>query len=232
MRIDYLTPWNEPNHPYFISPQRKACDALSPSRAVAPYARLARAARAELAEHGGGTTARPRRDGGHPRAQRARHRRRGDDPGPAARAGVRGAGVVAARLHRRHRPGRHGQGRARDPPLPARARDLDHRDRRRPGAGRPLARARDHERGAGMPAAAPAPARLARRPARDRRRPVHDARGRPVPDRPGHHRPRARPAGAARVAGVGRARRAERAAAARRPAASARPGRAARGRAS
>ncbi len=54
VRIDYLTPWNEPNHPYFISPQRKACDALSPSRAVAPYARLARAARAELAEHGGG----------------------------------------------------------------------------------------------------------------------------------------------------------------------------------
>jgi hypothetical protein len=48
-RIDYLTPWNEPNHPYFISPQRKACDALAPSRAVASYARLARAARAELA---------------------------------------------------------------------------------------------------------------------------------------------------------------------------------------
>jgi hypothetical protein len=48
-RIDYLTPWNEPNHPYFISPQRKACDALSPSKAIAPYARLARAAQAELA---------------------------------------------------------------------------------------------------------------------------------------------------------------------------------------
>jgi hypothetical protein len=48
-RIDYLTPWNEPNHPYFISPQRKACDPLSPSRAIRPYARLARAARAELA---------------------------------------------------------------------------------------------------------------------------------------------------------------------------------------
>ena len=53
-RIDYLTPWNEPNHPYFIAPQRKACDALSPSRAIAPYARLARAARAELAERGTG----------------------------------------------------------------------------------------------------------------------------------------------------------------------------------
>jgi hypothetical protein len=52
--LNYLTPWNEPNHPYFISPQRKACDALAPSRAVAPYARLARALRSELAEHGGG----------------------------------------------------------------------------------------------------------------------------------------------------------------------------------
>ncbi len=51
--LRYFTPWNEPNHPYFIAPQRKACDALSPSRAVAPYARLARALRAELAEHGG-----------------------------------------------------------------------------------------------------------------------------------------------------------------------------------
>jgi hypothetical protein len=51
--LRYFTPWNEPNHPYFLSPQRKACDALAPSRAVAPYARLARALRAELAEHGG-----------------------------------------------------------------------------------------------------------------------------------------------------------------------------------
>ena len=54
--LRYLTPWNEPNHPYFISPQRKACDGAAPSRAVAPYARLARALRAELAEHGGATT--------------------------------------------------------------------------------------------------------------------------------------------------------------------------------
>jgi hypothetical protein len=51
--LRYFTPWNEPNHPYFIAPQRRACDAGSPSLAVAPYARLARALRAELAEHGG-----------------------------------------------------------------------------------------------------------------------------------------------------------------------------------
>jgi hypothetical protein len=52
--LRYFTPWNEPNHPYFIAPQRKACDAVAPSLAIAPYARLARALRAELAEHGGG----------------------------------------------------------------------------------------------------------------------------------------------------------------------------------
>jgi hypothetical protein len=54
--LRYLTPWNEANHPYFISPQRQACDAAAPSRAIAPYARLTRALRAELAEHGGDHT--------------------------------------------------------------------------------------------------------------------------------------------------------------------------------
>jgi hypothetical protein len=48
--LRYASPWNEPNHPYFLSPQRKACDALAPSRAVAPYAALARALRAELGD--------------------------------------------------------------------------------------------------------------------------------------------------------------------------------------
>jgi len=51
--LRYFTPWNEPNHPYFVAPQRTACDALAPSLAIEPYARLARALRAELAEHGG-----------------------------------------------------------------------------------------------------------------------------------------------------------------------------------
>ena len=46
--LRYLSPWNEPNHPYFLSPQRAACDAGAPSRAVAPYAALARALQAEL----------------------------------------------------------------------------------------------------------------------------------------------------------------------------------------
>ena len=72
--LHYLTPWNEPNHPYFIAPQRKACDALAPSRAVAPVrapgARAAgRAGRARRRR----PPARARRDGRHPRAELAGH---------------------------------------------------------------------------------------------------------------------------------------------------------------
>jgi hypothetical protein len=43
--ISYVSPWNEPNHPYFLAPQRAACDPAARSLAAAPYAALARAAR-------------------------------------------------------------------------------------------------------------------------------------------------------------------------------------------
>jgi hypothetical protein len=46
--VRYVSPWNEPNHPYFLAPQRAACDASAPSLAARPYAALARAAQAEL----------------------------------------------------------------------------------------------------------------------------------------------------------------------------------------
>ncbi len=46
--LRYFSPWNEPNHPYFIAPQRAACDAAAPSRSTAPYAALAGAMAAEL----------------------------------------------------------------------------------------------------------------------------------------------------------------------------------------
>lgn len=46
--LKYVSPWNEPNHPYFLSPQRKSCSAAAAPRAVAPYARLVRAAQAEM----------------------------------------------------------------------------------------------------------------------------------------------------------------------------------------
>ena len=47
--IRYVSPWNEPNHPLFLSPQRAACSAGAAPRAIGAYARLARALRAELA---------------------------------------------------------------------------------------------------------------------------------------------------------------------------------------
>jgi hypothetical protein len=47
-RVGALSPWNEPNHPAFISPQRAGCTAHSPLLSPAVYTTLARAARAEL----------------------------------------------------------------------------------------------------------------------------------------------------------------------------------------
>jgi hypothetical protein len=48
VELRYFSPWNEPNHPYFLAPQRSSCDAAAPSLAPARYAALARALRAEL----------------------------------------------------------------------------------------------------------------------------------------------------------------------------------------
>jgi hypothetical protein len=46
--INWWSPWNEPNGPFFISPQRARCKGSSKSLAPAVYAKLARAMRAEL----------------------------------------------------------------------------------------------------------------------------------------------------------------------------------------
>jgi hypothetical protein len=48
VRVDFITPWNEPNHPAFLQPQRARC--VVGAKAVSPvaYARLVRAAVAEL----------------------------------------------------------------------------------------------------------------------------------------------------------------------------------------
>jgi hypothetical protein len=48
--LRYWAPWNEPNHPYFISPQRRVCDAGVRSAAVGPYVDMARALKAALDE--------------------------------------------------------------------------------------------------------------------------------------------------------------------------------------
>jgi hypothetical protein len=51
--LRWWSPWNEPNDPVFVSPQRSVCQAGSPSLAPAVYAELARAAAAELRVDGG-----------------------------------------------------------------------------------------------------------------------------------------------------------------------------------
>src|SRR5919108_1944870 len=48
--LRYISPWNEPNHPYFLAPQRASCDPAAPTLAAAAYARLAEAVRAELGD--------------------------------------------------------------------------------------------------------------------------------------------------------------------------------------
>jgi hypothetical protein len=51
--VRFWAPWNEPNGPWFISPQRRRCDAGSRSLAPAVYARLARTMRRVLERLGG-----------------------------------------------------------------------------------------------------------------------------------------------------------------------------------
>jgi hypothetical protein len=47
-KVSALSPWNEPNHGAFISPQRATCDAHAPLLSPAIYTQFARAARDEL----------------------------------------------------------------------------------------------------------------------------------------------------------------------------------------
>ena len=48
VKVDYVSPWNEPNHPGFLQPQRARCHANATAIAPLAYARLVRAARLEL----------------------------------------------------------------------------------------------------------------------------------------------------------------------------------------
>ena len=54
--VAYWSPWNEPNHPYFISPQRERCDPAAPSLAPARYAALAEVMAHELRSAAPGST--------------------------------------------------------------------------------------------------------------------------------------------------------------------------------
>ncbi len=52
--LPWWSPWNEPNDPVFVSPQRASCASGSPPLSAAVYAQLARAMAAELHVDGGG----------------------------------------------------------------------------------------------------------------------------------------------------------------------------------
>lgn len=53
VELEWWSPWNEPNNPYFLSPQRSSCALDAPSQAPAVYAQLAQAMAGELAADGG-----------------------------------------------------------------------------------------------------------------------------------------------------------------------------------
>ena len=53
IELPWWSPWNEPNLPAFLNPQRGACAPDSPTLAAASYARLVAALRSELSEAGG-----------------------------------------------------------------------------------------------------------------------------------------------------------------------------------
>ncbi len=52
LELPWWGPWNEPNHPLFISPQRAVCRTHAPALSPAVYTRLARAMAAALAADG------------------------------------------------------------------------------------------------------------------------------------------------------------------------------------
>ena len=53
VELTYWSPWNEPNQPFFISPQRMRCDTSARPRSVRVYSLLVRALRDELRRAGG-----------------------------------------------------------------------------------------------------------------------------------------------------------------------------------
>jgi hypothetical protein len=53
VELRYFAPWNEPNHPFFISPQRASCHRTAKSMATEPYAEMARAMKEVLDDYDG-----------------------------------------------------------------------------------------------------------------------------------------------------------------------------------
>ncbi len=48
--VRYVSPWNEPNHPAALAPQRRDCDPASPSLAARTYVKFARAAQPAIGD--------------------------------------------------------------------------------------------------------------------------------------------------------------------------------------
>ena len=209
--LRYWSPWNEPNLPPFISPQRAACDTASPSLAPAVYAQIAEAMIGALDDAPGDQQLVIGETAGILKSTKL------VTSVPEFIAGLPENIVCASTVYTQHAyvggP---------DPVdavadalakrnCPHRAHDLDHRDRRRPGAQGVLGHRRSHHR---LPRPARPPRPVVQRPARDRRLPVHVPRGRQVPHGPVLHRPHHAPPGAGRVDRLGRRTRTDRAPAA------------------
>ena len=132
--LRYWSPWNEPNHPYSLSPQRVRCRADAKAVAPARYAQLAGAMRQALDKAPGDQELVLGELAGLPKSRPFTSGIREFIRALPKRPRVLGDGVDPARLHRRRQPGR----RRREGPghvlLPAEARDLD---RPRPGSARP-----------------------------------------------------------------------------------------------
>ena len=188
VKLRYWSAWNEPNHPFFISPQRATCDASAPSLAVKRYAEITRNLKRALDDAPGdqqyvlGELA--GLDTSKSRSTSIQEFLR-ELPTPI----VCGSTVIS----------QHGYVSGINPaPLDIKGAASHHCKQKHvvwmteTGAGAPHAgQAKRHERGGRAPLLPPAPQAVegvVRRPARDRRLPVHVPRGRHVPHRARHDR--------------------------------------------
>ena len=208
VKLRYWSPWNEPNHPFCISPQRARCTPTSPAR------------RGQALRGAGGRDAQARARQGARRpgmvlGELAGLQSQQDHEQPRCRSSSASCqDLVVLRLDGRGPSTATSAASTRSttrearwprPTLPAEARDVDDRDRRRRAARRPGKRL-----GARAPSARDLPRRctaarpVVRGPAGDRGVPVHVPRGRHVPRRARHDRARGRVPGAQGVAGMGR----------------------------
>ena len=214
-RLTYWSPWNEPNHPYFLSPQRSECDRSAPSGAPVMYAELARAMLSELdAAEGDQRLVLGELAG---LTEPTRHR---------TTVAEFIAGLPRDLVCRADVWGQHAYAGGADPVDEAATGLADQDCPRVPpiwitetGAGTPPAGAVGgadlRRRARGVRGARAAPRGLVRGPARGGRLPVHAPRGRPLPHRPRDHGPRAGADRPGAVGGVGRPRLARRPAAGR-----------------